>query len=88
MNVELIQFARRHRYHIAEGFCDPGPDTEMQDALDTALENLSEETKDILDMRSAELAEASGIPFDEAFSAFVIWLLINHDFENETFLES
>ncbi len=76
MNPELIRYARRHRYEIAEGFCDEGEEaSEWQAAMESVYENLPLDQQELFDNEAEELSARAGIPLDEAQSALVNWIV-------------
>jgi hypothetical protein len=78
MNPELIRYARRHRYEIAEGFCDEEPDRPVGNAIEAGFEKLSLKHQELFNKQAAELAKVAGIPFIEAWSALLNWILKKH----------
>jgi hypothetical protein len=77
-SAELIRFARRHRYHIAEGFCDSTIGGELENAIEDAIDDLASEEREFLESRAADLSIAAGIPIPAAQSALLNWILKRH----------
>ncbi|MEI9961781.1 MAG: hypothetical protein WDM76_11790 [Limisphaerales bacterium] len=77
MNPELIRFARKHRYEIAEGFCAEGKEAEeLQNEVSESLEKLLPNQQEFLDDLAEELSVHAGISLDEAESALANWILL------------
>ena len=75
---ELIRYARRHAYEWAEGFCNEGPKTEIENAVASAIDDLSPEAFEYITQRAEELSVASGTRVEVAESALINWLLKQH----------
>jgi hypothetical protein len=75
VNAELIRYARKHHYEIAEGFCDDRPENDGQTGeisaeVESALESYPA-ARAMLEQQAEELAEAAQVPLEVAESAIM-----------------